>query len=864
MEGSQQKYLLKPFFNPFIEIIILAVLYAGSARVCQFLAIPPGNITPVWLPSGIILSAVLLRGYRLWPGIWLGAFAGNVWAYLDFETFSNLGAALFSGTANGFGDTICALSAAFLIKKTTKTRVPFSRFRHTIYFILFGAIMGPFISALFGVTSLHWSGIISGEKYLSGFITWWVGDGVGVLILTPLIVLGALKKEDTFSEQAKNLTEKILFWILLLIFSVLSLSLSGLYLGHMNIALFFLIPVILWGIIRFSQRTAVTVIFVIALIAVITTASGFSVFTVGDDFNHTLVEIQLFLAVLSTGTLLLTGTFYERDAAMHALIKNETELQQYRSDLEDMVEKRTAELVKSNDHCVLEAAKRELAEEILQAGEQQYRELFNNIHNGVAIYEPIDDCRDFIIRNINKAGEKISRVKGADIIGKSILEVFPGVKDLGLFDILAAVSKTGIPQDLPASPYKDGRLSQWVNNFVYRIPSGEVVAVYEDVTRRKLTEEALRESGEFNRRIIESSSDCIKVIDRDGYLLFMTRIGQQLMEIQDIKKYLNKSWINFWKNSGQDAARAAVIKAAGGKMETFRAFSPTETGKPKWWDVTVSPIVEEEGTIDRLLVMAKDITIRKEAEENIIHLNTQLELRVKERTAQLEEAINELESFAYSVSHDLRAPLRHIDGFISLLQKKSREDFDIKSKRYVAIIAESAKKMDSLISDLLMFSRISRNEMKKRPVNINTIINEILNDYNAELKDRGVQWNITKLPIVLGDRSMLRLVMENLISNSLKFTRNEPAAVIDIGFIEEDAHKEATIFIRDNGVGFNMDYAQKLFGVFQRLHSDHDFEGTGIGLATVERIIRKHGGYIRAEGEEGHGATFYFSLLKAE
>ena len=259
-----------------------------------------------------------------------------------------------------------------------------------------------------------------------------------------------------------------------------------------------------------------------------------------------------------------------------------------------------------------------------------------------------------------------------------------------------------------------------------------------------------------------------------------------------------------------------------------------------------------------ILEATNDITETKQREDDIRKLNAQLE----RRRVELEASNRELEAFAYSVSHDLRAPLRHVAAYAELLQKTASSVLDERSRRYVTHLLEAAQKMGALIDDLLAFSRIGRAETRMTLVSLNNIAREVVREMERETEGRNIAWKIgTSLPSVHGDSSMLKLALFNLVSNSVKFSRTRPLAEIEIG-CGDGASEDAVVFVRDNGVGFDMRYVNKLFGVFQRLHLPEDFEGTGIGLATVQRIIARHGGRVWGEGVVDGGATFYLSLPK--
>lgn len=306
-----------------------------------------------------------------------------------------------------------------------------------------------------------------------------------------------------------------------------------------------------------------------------------------------------------------------------------------------------------------------------------------------------------------------------------------------------------------------------------------------------------------------------------------------------------------------------IARSAKEMKPFFVDFRICRPNTPECWvEARSIPEQESDGSVFWYGFML-DITERKKAEEEIQMLNRELEQRVIKRTAELQAANKELEAFAYSVSHDLRAPLRHIGGFISILKERSEPMLDEKCRHYMDIISEAAQRMGMLIDDLLAFSRMGRSEMASEKVELRTLVREVIRDSEQETKGRSIDWRIGELPMVIGDRALLRAALTNLISNALKFTKNRSRAEVEIGCLP-DHSTESVVFIRDNGAGFDMQYADKLFGVFQRLHKSEDFEGTGIGLANVRRVIERHGGKTWADGKVDVGATIYFSLPQAD
>jgi light-regulated signal transduction histidine kinase (bacteriophytochrome) len=256
--------------------------------------------------------------------------------------------------------------------------------------------------------------------------------------------------------------------------------------------------------------------------------------------------------------------------------------------------------------------------------------------------------------------------------------------------------------------------------------------------------------------------------------------------------------------------------------------------------------------------LEQEVAERKRAEEEVRRLNSELEKRVAERTMELITTNQELESFTYSVSHDLRAPLRHVDGYAQILEEEFAPQLPDEARRYTGRIREGSQRMTRLVEDLLNLSRVGKQSLNRQKLDLTPWVEGLVNEFKTETTGRKIEWRVGRLPTVECDPSLMKQAFINLLANAIKYTRPRAEAVIEIGQIQRDG--ENAIFVRDNGVGFDMKYSGKLFGVFQRLHRAEDFEGTGVGLATVARIIRKHGGRIWAEAEPDQGAAFYFTL----
>lgn len=386
----------------------------------------------------------------------------------------------------------------------------------------------------------------------------------------------------------------------------------------------------------------------------------------------------------------------------------------------------------------------------------------------------------------------------------------------------------------------------------------------------KRSEEAVERLRRENESILNSAGEGIVWLDLNGNHKFVNKTGAQMLGYE-VSELIGKPGHGTWHHSAADGSQYSMENCpickscvTGTVCHVRNEIFWRKDGTSFPVSYVVTPMLEN-GKLVGAVVTFKDISeviemeeaLKKTADE-LAQSNTDLQYHIR----QVETANKELESFSYSVSHDLRAPLRHIDGYVELLQKNASSVLDEKSLRYLSTISESAKRMGLLIDDLLTFSRIGQVEMQKTVFSLKPIIEEVLKDVQAETQGREISWEIGSLPDVYGDRFLIKLVFQNLIDNAIKFTSLCAQAKIEIGTVrgKED---ETVVFVRDNGVGFDMKYADKLFGVFQRLHSAGRFDGTGIGLANVQRIIHRHGGKTWAEGSVNGGATFYLSIPKS-
>ncbi len=475
----------------------------------------------------------------------------------------------------------------------------------------------------------------------------------------------------------------------------------------------------------------------------------------------------------------------------------------------------------------------------------------------------ITSDKDFVITGLNSAAEQMYGWTEEEVIGRKGEEVFKTeFFNTTRPEVIQEFRETGEFSAEVSQLRKDGT-SMYVETRSVAIydANGEAasfVSVNRDITERKKAEKELA----YQANIFTYLNDAVITTDENLIIKSWNSAAEHIYGWK-AEEVIGRKAAEILQTEFSQTTRAEMtrrlLQAGEFAAEVIQAC---KDGTKIHMDVRTVAVQNEDGKLSNVISVNRDITERKKAEEEVRQLNERLEQRVIARTSQLHAANKELEAFSYSVSHDLRAPLRAINGYTRILVEDYSSILNEEGKRICNIITTEAQRMGDLIDDLLSFSRLSRKEIIPTTVDMKSLASSVYGELTREPDRERIDFKIGKLPPAEGDPSLLHQVWANLIANAIKFTSQKERAVIEVGTKKSDA--ENIYCIRDNGAGFDIQYVDKLFGVFQRLHSEDEFEGTGVGLAIVQRIIQRHGGRVWAEGETGKGATFYFALPRGE
>ena len=509
----------------------------------------------------------------------------------------------------------------------------------------------------------------------------------------------------------------------------------------------------------------------------------------------------------------------------------------------------------------VDITERKQAEAALAASEARYRRALDEMLEGCQIIG-----RDWRYGYVNDAAAAHGRRPKGELLGRTMMEAFPGIEATPMFAALRDTMERRTPHRLENEfTYPDGSTG-WFSLSLEPVPEG-VFVLSLDISERKRAEQALQETGAKLQAALESMTDAVFISDVEGRFVefneaFATfhRFASKAECARTLAEY--PAFLEVFLPDGTPAPleQWAVPRALRGETVTNAEYGlrRKDTGESWVGSYSFAPIRDAAGTIVGSVVAGRDVTEWKRAVEEIRRLNADLERRVEERTAELRAINAELEAFTYSVSHDLRAPLRQADGFAKILLDDYGGRLDETGRHYLDRVREGTRFMGELVDDLLNLSRVGRRGLAVEDADLGELARAAIEDLRPATEGRRVEWKLGALPRAACDRGLMRQVFANLLSNALKFSRPRDPAVIEVGQVAVDGR--STVFVRDNGVGFNPKYVAKLFGIFQRLHRQEDFEGTGVGLATVLRIVRKHGGTVWAESEVDRGATFFFTL----
>lgn len=500
-------------------------------------------------------------------------------------------------------------------------------------------------------------------------------------------------------------------------------------------------------------------------------------------------------------------------------------------------------------------ARKRIFQDLLES-EEKFARAFNSSPNSITL-SGIDTGE---LLEANTGFERIFGYSRNEVIGKSTRNLALYANPADRARMIEMLKREGRVKELEIEGRRsNGESMTGLISAETMVVGGKpiMVTTVQDITDRKRAEARLRDSEANLNSLINHRNESIWSLDRDyKFITFNSFFAEAYFATYKMKLEKGLSAIAILTPDLQAFWKPKYDSALSGEKTVFE-FAAHVGNSLKSFEVFLNPIVTE-GRVTGVSALSVDISERKETEERIRLLNEELEQRVRERTAQLEAAIKELESFSYSVSHDLRAPLRAIDGYSRILTEDYADTLGQDGATVLAVVRSETRRMGQLIDDLLSFSRLSRSSLHASDINTAAMLSDILQDMLTPADRRRIELHAGTFPDVEGAPNLIRQVWVNLISNAIKFSSKRSRPRIDINGVL--AGNEVVFSIRDNGAGFDMQYADKLFGVFQRLHSVNEFEGSGVGLAIVQRIVHRHGGRVWAEGEPDNGATFYFTL----
>ncbi|QSZ41409.1 PAS domain-containing protein [Sulfurimonas aquatica] len=483
---------------------------------------------------------------------------------------------------------------------------------------------------------------------------------------------------------------------------------------------------------------------------------------------------------------------------------------------------------------------RQATQEILE-NEKRFEELFSSVNDAIVLYTPTSDGTDFIFHSVNDVMLKIEKTSREEIIGQSLLEKFPAVKEMGIFDVLQRVNKTGVSEHFPMSFYKDERIIGWRENYVFRLSSGEIVAVYNDLTTQKKIDEQLKQRVQEVNALYEIG----RVFNEEGTLReklekLIRIIPTGFLHADDIRVFIKYKAYELGEEISTDAfsnihKKIMINDTQEGSIDLY------DMGLNETREFSVEEIAFSENLFNNIVSFIKS----EESTQKISALNRQYQ-----------HSNEELQKFAYIASHDLQEPLRMVSSYVQLIKKRYESVLDEAGVEFIGFAFDGAKRMQMLIDGLLQYSRVQTHGFPFKKIDTNQVLEDVKQNLTLKIQEHNAEIISEKLPLLVADEVQMRQLFENLISNAIKYSKEAPRIEIKAKL----ADGIWTFSFKDNGIGIAKEQYEKVFLIFQQLHKRGEFEGMGVGLAVCKRIVQRHHGEIWIDSNEDGGSTFYFTI----
>jgi len=801
-----------PKWKSALWVLSVSVAYFIIANLSLKLIFQPEGIAAIWPPDGIFLSSILLSRRNVRPYLAAALFV------TDFVAEMLAGIPLNVSLVYSFSLTCEAVLSSWLLIRFIGEPITFDKAKNVFSFLFLSVIL---VNALISSIAAAAPYFFMGASYWSSWKWWWISDGIGNLLVTPLILGWANSARNGLKDWStkRTIEAAILFISMILVnyFEFEFLSGQQQFSYYLNYLTF---PFLIWAALRFGITGVSTAVIILSAIIIHFTLTSEVVTFANVSKLNSVMAVQMYLAIMSFSFLFLASVITEQKKTAKALQKSE---EKFRGIFEQSltaieIYDKTGKLIDVNRSCL---------------------DIF-----GINNIESVRAFKLFEDQNIKEDFKKKLTV-GENVEFESIFD-FELVKKAQLYE----TKKSGkIYVNILIIPLKTEKGE--INGYLVHV---------RDITERKHVEEELAK----NRAMLIKAQELGHVGSWEWDILTNElNWSKETFVIYGLDPGIDAPTYDLVINTLAPECKNDFLNAIDDALKGRKPFDGEyniilQDGTRVYTHTKGEVVYNSEGHPVRFYGMVQDITERKKAENEIRRLNSELEGRVIERTAQLEATNKELQAFSYSVSHDLRAPLRSIDGFTQAIAQEYQDKLDESGRDYINRVRNSVKKMSDLIEAMLSLSRLTRSEIKYETVDLSQMAKKISFELKAREPGRKVEFIIQEGVKVNGDAQMFNIVLDNLLGNAWKFTSRHPTARIEFG--EKVVEGKPAYFVRDDGAGFEMEYAEKLFTAFQRLHTPEQFPGIGIGLATVQRIIHRHGGKTWAEGDVEKGATFYFTL----